>query len=136
MTTWWKKLSTTDAQQQTTGGIVPYLRLTSGNLARGHFQTWFRQTFFNVCSWKPGYFNNKAVEEAQVSFVVTIQGQAIGSIIFTVTHDISRQNNNNAPNTWLHWPNKMAAILQGNNYSGRRITLSRDNENVFLLEIH
>ena len=30
--TWHKKLSTTDAQQPTSGSLVPYLRLTSGNI--------------------------------------------------------------------------------------------------------
>lgn len=135
MVSWGKNLSTTDAQQQTTGGIVPYLRLTSGNLANGNFQTWFRQTFFNGCAWQAGSFNNKPVEEAQVFFDVTIQGQQLGSIPFIVTHDNSRQYNNNAPNTWLHWPNQMAAILQSTSYAGRPILLSRRNTNVFTLEI-
>jgi hypothetical protein len=135
MPSWWKNLSTTDAQQQTTGGLVPYLRLTSSSLATGNFQTWFRQTFFNCCSWHPGYFNNKPVEEAYVDFQVIIQGQSIGNITFTVTHDSSRQYNNNAPNTWLHWPPQMAAILQGTNYAGCRIVLSRNSANAFSLEI-
>lgn len=135
MVSWSKNLSTTDAQQQTTGGIVPYLRLTSGNLVSGNFQTWFRQTFFNGCTWQHGSFNNKPVEEAQVFFDVTIKGQKIGSIPFMVTHDISRENNHNAPNTWLHWPNQMAIILQGTNYAGRPIVLSRSATNAFTLEI-
>ena len=135
MPSWWKSLSTTDAQQQTSGGIVPYLRLTSSSLKTGHFQTWFRQSFFNICSWNPGYFNNKPVEEADVTFNVTVQGHALGNIVFTVTHDNSRQYNNNAPNTWLHWPPKMAGILQGTNYAGCRIVLSRDSANAFHLEI-
>lgn len=135
MVNWWKTLSTTDAQQQTTGGIVPYLRLTSGSLKNQDFRVWFRQTFFNGCGWHPGYFNNKAVEEAQIPFRVIIMGQNIGSVLFTVTHDYTRQDNNNAPNTWLHWPNQMAAILQGTNYAGRVISLSRDDANLFSLEI-
>ena len=135
MPSWWKKLSTTDAQQQTTGGLVPYLRLTSGSLATGNFQTWFRQSFFSCCSWHPGYFNNKPVEEASINLQVTVQGQSLGNIMFTVTHDSSRQYNHNAPNTWLHWPPQMAAILQGTSYAGCRIVLSRDSTNAFSLEI-
>ena len=135
MPSWWKDLSTTDAQQQTTGGIVPYLRLTSNSLKTGHFQTWFRQSFFNICSWNPGHFNNKPVEEASVTFHVTVQGQTLGNVVFTVTHDNSRQYNNNAPNTWLHWPPKMAAILQATNYAGHRITLSRSSTSSFSLDI-
>lgn len=135
MLNWSKVLSTTDAQQQTTGGIVPYLRLTSSGLVGGNFQTWFRQVFFDCCSWHPGSFNNKPVEEAIVPFQVTIQGQALGSIAFTVTHDQSRQYNNAAPNTWLHWPTQMSSILQSKDYSGCTIVLTRDNSNVFALDI-
>lgn len=135
MPTWSKRLSKTDAQQQTTGGLVPYLRLTSSNLKNGHFQTWFRLSFFNICAWHPGHFNNKPVEEAKVIFQVTVSGQAIGNIDFNVTHDSSRQYNNNAPNTWLHWPSKMSTILQGTNYAGRRIVLTRDAANLFSMEI-
>lgn len=135
MPSWWKSLSKTDAQQQTSGGIVPYLRLTSSSLKTGHFQTWFRQSFFNICQWHPGYFNNKPVEEADVTFHVIVQGRALGNIAFTVTHDDTRQYNNNAPNTWLHWPPQMANILQGTDFSGCRIVLSRDQANVFSLDI-
>jgi hypothetical protein len=136
MLSWSKVLSTTDAQQQTTGGIVPYLRLTSSGLSSGNFQTWFRQTFFNCCSWHPGSFNSKPVEEAIVSFQVIIQGQLLGNIAFTVTHDQSRQYNNNAPNTWLHWPSQMSSLLQATNYAGRQVVLTRDNQNVFTFEIN
>lgn len=135
MHSWSKKLSTTDAQQQTTGGIVPYLRLTSGNLPRGSFQTWFRNVFFGNCSWSPSYFNNKPVQEAKVIFTVSIKGSSKGNIAFIVTHDDTRQDNHNAPNTWLHWPNQMATYLQATNLAGHRITLSRDNANAFNLDI-
>lgn len=136
MTRWSKILSTTDAQQQTTGGIVPYLRLTSHGLRNGNFQTWFRQTFFNGCHWRPSLFNNKPVEEAIVPFQVIIQGQIVGNINFTVTHDQSRQYNNNAPNTWLHWPPQISILLQATNYSGHQIVLTRNNQNAFTLEIN
>ena len=78
MPSWWKNLSTTDAQQQTTGGLVPYLRLTSSSLATGNFQTWFRQSFFSCCSWHPGYFNNKPVEEAYVDPAASINSNHVG----------------------------------------------------------
>ena len=135
MLTWSKTLSTTDAQQPTAGGIVPYLRLTSSGLTTGNFQTWFRQTFFSCCSWGLGSFNNKPVEETYVPFDVVIQGNAIGTIQFLVTHDTSRQYNHNAPNTWLHWHPQFSSLLQANNYAGCDITLTRNSNNSFCLDI-
>lgn len=133
--TWEKKLSTTDAQQQTTGGLVPYLRLTSGSLSKENFQTWFRQTFFDNCAWHAGQFNKKPVEEADVPFDVTVQGLQLGPVLFKVTHDDTREDSNNAPNTWLHWPDQMASILQGNNFTARPVVLTRDDTGAFSLEI-
>lgn len=133
--TWEKKLSTTDAQQQTTGGLVPYLRLTSGSLSGNAFQTWFRNTFFNSVQWAAGTFNNKPVEEAHVPFEVTIQGVKLGTVNIKVTHDDTRQDSNNAPNTWLHWPDQLSNVLQSNNFAGHQVVLTRDNAGVFHLEI-
>lgn len=133
--TWQKKLSTTDAQQPTTGGIVPYLRLTSGNISINDFQTWFRQTLFGSVAWQPGQFNSKPVEEAHVPFSVTIQGLHLGTVLFKVTHDSTRENSNNAPNTWLHWPDQMATILHSNNLTGHMVTITRDNAGAFSLVI-
>lgn len=133
--TWQKNLSTTDAQQPTSGSLVPYLRLTSGSLTTGGFQTWFRQTFFDNVPWKAGHFNKKPVEEAHVPFDVTIAGVSLGPVLFTVTHDDTRQDSHNAPNTWLHWPDKVASILENNNYSARPVILTRDDTGAFSLEI-
>ncbi|GHC85335.1 hypothetical protein [Novosphingobium pokkalii] len=133
--TWQKSLSTTDAQQPTKGGIVPYLRLTSGNISTGIFQTWFRQTLFANAAWQPGQFNGKPVEEAHIPLNVTIQGIYLGMVLFKVTHDSTRQDNNDAPNTWLHWPDQIATILHNNNFSGHVVTVTRDNAGVFSLTI-
>ena len=133
--TWQKKLSTTDAQQQTTGGLVPYLRLTSGNIPTNDFQTWFRQSLFGNVAWQAGQFHNKPVEEAYVPFNVTVQGLQLGTVLFRVTHDDTRQDSNNAPNTWLHWPDHMASILHNNNFTGCLVVIARDDAGSFSLEI-
>ncbi|MDP3908598.1 hypothetical protein [Novosphingobium sp.] len=133
--TWEKKLSTTDAQQQTSGGLVPYLRLTSGNLSSASFQTWFRQTFFANCTWQAGQFNNKPVEEAHVPFTVSVQGIQLGTVLFKATHDGTRQDSHNAPNTWLHWPPQMEAVLQNNNFANCPLVLTRDASGAFSMEI-
>lgn len=133
--TWEKKLSTTDAQQQTTGGLVPYLRLTSGNIPTSDFQTWFRQSLFGGVAWQAGQFGGKPVEEAHIPFNVTVQGLNLGPVLFRVTHDDTRQDSNNAPNTWLHWPDQMTTILHNNNFTGNKVVLTRDPAGSFSLEI-
>lgn len=133
--TWQKNLSPTDAQQETSGGLVPYLRLTSGSLSSGDFQTWFRNEMFGAVPWQAGQFGKKPVEEAYVVFGVTVQGLNIGTVLFRVTHDDTRQNSNNAPNTWLHWPDQMTSILHNNDFSSRPVVLSRDDAGAFALEI-
>jgi hypothetical protein len=133
--TWQKNLSVTDAQQPTSGSIVPYLRLTSGSLATGDFQTWFRQQFFSNVAWQAGQLNQKAVEAAYVPFTVTVQGIALGTVLFQVSHDDTREQSNNAPNTWLHWPDSVRTILTNNNFAGRPVVLTRDNAGLFSLEI-
>lgn len=135
MLTWQKNLSKTDAQQETTGGLVPYLRLTSGSIGANEFQTWFRQQFFDNAAWQAGQFNNKPVEEAHVPFRVSVVGVNLGTILFKVTHDDTRQDSNNAPNTWLHWPDQMAAVLHNNDFTGRPVVLTRDDAGAFSLEI-
>lgn len=133
--TWQKNLSKTDAQQETTGGLVPYLRLTSGSLTSEDFQSWFRQELFSNAAWGAGEFNKKPVEEAHIPFRVTVHGLNLGPILFKVTHDDTRQNSHNAPNTWLHWPDSMASLLQNNDFSGRPVVLTRDDSGAFALEI-
>ncbi|MEL7680345.1 hypothetical protein AAG602_04170 [Citromicrobium bathyomarinum] len=132
--TWEKKLSKTDAQQETTGGLVPYLRLTSGNLGKADFQTWFRHTFFVNAAWQAGHFNKKPVEEAHVPFQVTAGGLNLGTVLFKVTHDDTRQESHNAPNTWLHWPDQMAAILQANDFTDHTVVLT-ENAGVYTMDI-
>lgn len=133
--TWHKKLSTTDAQQQTTGSLVPYLRLTSGNISASTWQDWIRHTLFGGVAWQAGQFHGKPVEEAHIPFNVTVQGVQLGQVLFRVTHDATRQDSNNAPNTWLHWPDQMASILQNNNFADHNVVITRDNSGSFALEI-
>lgn len=132
--TWYKKLSKTDAQQETTGGLVPYLRLTMGS--RGDdFQTWFRDDFFAGAPFVPGVFGKESVEIAKVPFDVTVKDVNIGTEIVTVTHGPARQNSNNTPNTWIHWSAKIEQILQLNDFSTRPVRITRDDHGAFHLDI-
>lgn len=134
MATWHKKLSVTDAQQPTSGGIVPYLRLTKSSLTTQNFQTWFRTHFFASANWSTGTFGNEVVEQATIPFDVSINGTRVGQQDMLITHGPSRQASNNTPNTWLHWSPQLQTMLELNNMAGRTVTLT-ENNGAFSLDI-
>lgn len=133
--TWFKNLSATDAQQETTGGLVPYLRLTKASLENEDFQTWFRQSFFAGSAWVPGNFGKEAVELAQVPFEVTVNGLNLGNQLMTVTHGENRKDKHSTPNTWIHWSPQLATMLQLNNFTGYLLTLTREDSGQLLMDI-
>lgn len=133
--TWTKNLSQTDAQQETTGGLVPYLRLTKSSLTDEDFQTWFRSEFFAGAAWVPSYFGKEAVESATIPFQVSVNGINLGAQIFEITHGENRQTKHSTPNTWLHWNAQLAAMLQLNDFTGWPVTLTRETSGVYRLDI-
>lgn len=132
---WWKTLSRTDAQQPTSGRLVPYLRFTKGRNPQDN-QTWFRTTFFGGHGWHNGHFGQNAVETKDVDFIVTIQGRRLGVRTMSVTHDDNRQNNNNTPNTYLHYDNQTAADLRRTNLTGHRVIVGRDASGAYTFTIN
>jgi hypothetical protein len=135
MATWSKRLSRTDAQQETKGGIVPYLRLTKSSLTTQDFQTWFRTDFFAAANWQAGTFGKENVEQATIPFAVSINGVLIGTQDMLITHGDARQDSHNTPNTWLHWSNQLQHMLEINDLSGRTVTLTRGATGAFSLDI-
>lgn len=134
--TWSKKLSRTDAQQKTKGGLVQYLRITNSNTPSGEdFQVWFRTKFFAGLPWKADTFGKEAVESCYVPFDVTFQGVSLGSITFHVTHGPHRYESNNAPNTWIHWPDRMQKMLAMNDLSGKPVKITRDASGMFSMKL-
>ena len=130
---WSKKLSRTDAQQKTSGGLVPYLRLTKGSLKGEDHQTWFRSDFFSGQSWHKATFGKEDIEQCKVAIEVTFSGIALGDMVFLVTHGADRWESHSAPNTWLHWPERLQSLLQKNDISARTARLSRDQNGTFSL---
>lgn len=132
---WEKNMSTTDAQQETKGAIVPYLRLTRGSLKEEDFRSWFRRVFFGGAVWKACECG-KAVdcECANVNVEYIVLGNKLGAFKTKISHCPSRQESNNAPTTWLHWPYKIESFLQQNDTAGRRVSLTESN-GAYVLEI-
>lgn len=133
---WSKNLSTTDAQQPTSGGLVPYLRLTRSSLKDEDFQTWFRDAFFDGAAWKPDTFGRETdIESCQVDMSVSINGVKLGKRAFTITHGPNRQEKHNTPNTWLHWPPDLQVVLHENDTTGWPVTMTRHTNGSFSLDI-
>lgn len=133
--TWHKKLSQTDAQQETTGGLVPYLRLTKASLEGEDFQTWFRQEFFGNAAWVAGSFGKEPVELAKVPFEVSVGGINLGTQTVEVSHGENRKDKHNTPNTWIHWNSQLSAMLQLNNFTDHTVTLTREDTGVIRMDI-
>ena len=128
MLDWEKDMSTTEAQQETRGAIVPYLRLTQGSLKDEDFRTWFRDVFFREESWgvcKVG--RTEDCECAIVNIKYILVGNDLGRINTKISHCPSRQESNNAPTTWLHWPSEIESFLQQNDTTGKKVSLKNDN---------
>lgn len=133
---WTKKLSQTDAQQPTSGGIVPYLRLTKSSLQGEDFQTWFREGFFAPASWKPGDVGRETdVEVADIDMMVSVNGVKLGKKLFQVSHGPHRHEKHNTPNTWLHWPPEIQDMLHENDMTGWPVTLTRTADGSFSVDI-
>lgn len=133
---WTKKLSKTDAQQKTSGGIVPYLRLTRSSLKAVDFQSWFRDTFFDVTNWKADTFGRETdIESCCVDMAISINGVKFGKKPFKITHGPNRHLQNNTPNTWLHWPDELQDVLRENNTTGWPVTMKRRGDGSFSLKI-
>lgn len=134
--TWTKQLSTTDAQQPTTGGLVPYLRLTSGGRP-GDWQQWIRNELFGDLDWQPGEFGRDTdVEIAFVSMSVRVSGVKLPDMTVMLTYGPSRsESGNDTPNTWLHWPDQLGSILRENDFSGGPVTITRSEDGKYKLDI-
>ncbi len=133
---WTKKLSDTDAQRDTRGGKVPYLRFTRGADKNIDYQSWFRSDFFADQNWQPGTFGKEEdLETCKVIISVTFGGVSLGDVVFQATHGPNRWESNNAPNTWLHWPSTLLDLLEKNDMSQKQVTLTRHENGSFSMTL-
>ena len=130
---WSKKMSKSDAQQETKGSLMPF-RFTQENCP-GNFLTWFREEFFHELEWKDNTNRKQQSEEADITLSVCIQGENLGQRKMKLTHAESRIKNHCAPSTHLSFDKVTKKYLQENDMTGKQIVFSKDLAGCFNLEI-
>ena len=131
---WSKVLTESDAQQETNGSRMPFLRFTKQGLPHNH-RTWFRQEFFADLAWKSGFSaRGLPTETAAVKIRVVIQGDDFGVRTMRVDHRLSRAGNNSAPTTHLHYDDKTRLALESTDLAGHEVTVQLKSGN-YSLEI-
>jgi len=125
MPEWEKELTASDAQQDTNGSKMPFLRFTKGNRTENH-TTWFRNNFFGNLNW----INRGNVEEAAILVNVVIGGQNMGQREMRLDHKPARAINHSAPTTHLHYDHQTRAELEAlPNPVGRTVRMLRSPTN-------
>lgn len=120
---WSKKLTKSDAQQDTMGAKMPFLRFTKQKIPYNH-KTWFRNEFFGKLTWKQSVSRfGKPIEEVKVPFHVVILGKDLGTREMLVDHAPSRAENHSAPTTHLHYDNVTRQALESQNLDGHSIVV-------------
>ena len=124
---WRKTLTKSDAQQDTRGAKMPFLRFVKGSISGDH-TTWFRDEFFGDAVWtqatsKQGH----QIEETKIKIHVTLAGDDMGERVVKVDHDPARAGNHSAPTTHLHYDNKTRQALESTDLSEHPVVVERDD---------
>jgi hypothetical protein len=130
---WWKKLSRSDARQETGGSLMPF-RFTKENCP-GDFTTWFREVFFKELKWNNTTRRDSRFEEADVIISVIIMGRNLGQRLMRLTHAECRHGNHSAPATHLDFDLETKEYLRSNNMTDKYIIFSKDLAGGFQLVI-
>ena len=132
---WSKRLTDSDAQQDTEGGKMPFLRFTKEGTNHDH-RTWFRDVFFADAEWTPSTSQRaRPIEEAKVDVRVVILGDDLGIRRMRLDHDPARAENHSAPTTHLHYDNKTRTVLESMNLTGRVVVVERADDGEYSLEV-
>lgn len=130
---WWKQISVTDAQQETAGSLMPF-RFTKENCPE-NFVTWFRENFFGDLKWRDTSWREYQLEEASINISVNIMGENLGQREMRVTHASRRNQNHNAPTTYLDFDHITREYLQENDMTDKYIVFNKDSNGYFSLTI-
>ena len=121
---WSKKLSKSDAQQETRGARMPFLRFTKGRSVLNNHLTDFRNIFFAALNWrrKISQFGHP-IEEATINIHVVLGGQDLGVRQMRLDHDPERTRNHRAPTTHLHYDQRTRLALERVNLAGHTVVV-------------
>ena len=123
---WSKKLTLSDAQQETMGAKMPFLRFTKGRLPHNH-RKWFREVFFADAVWSTDTARVVLVEKTVVKMRVTIAGEELGVRSIRIDHSPSRAGNHSAPTTHLHYDTKTRTALESTNLAGHKVVVKYED---------
>lgn len=132
---WRKKLTKSDAQEDTKGARMPFLRFTKGSIGEDH-TTWFRNVFFDDLNWKSGYSGSgHHKEKAKVKVHVKLPGNDLGIRAMTLDHDPARAGNHRAPTTHLFYDDTTKQALESACLAGHSVVVERDDSGNYSLTV-
>ncbi len=124
MMQWCKKLTRSDAQQDTQGAKMSFLRFTKGNLQVDH-TVYFRDVFFQTAGWhKPSNVAETIVIDIDVKLPmhsVPIRRQ------MHLDYDPNRSENHSAPTVHLMYDQQTRLELEEHNWTDHVICVSSNN---------
>lgn len=137
---WGKKISASDADRKPGSKSTPRASIPLGQgLLRGQIDAsqYFRHDMFGPLPWKQTITRTgEPYEETTVSIHVTVDGTYHGIMDFRVSHDPRRQQGKrNLPTTQLH-TSPLAEVLKQLDITGMELTLDRDDNDEYWLDIH
>ncbi len=131
--TWSKSLTDSDAQQDTSGAKMPFLRFTKEKSPNDH-RTWFRRVFFANAAWTNSTSRQgRPTEITDIDIHVVILGKDLGFRKMRVDHDPSRSDNHGAPTTHLHYDSVTRQELESSNLTGNTVVVTSDAGNYSLV---
>ena len=133
MHAWSKVLTKSDAQEETSGAKMPFLRFTKEKNSFDH-TTWFRDVFFKKAPWEHSDSERLNKEEAKIPVYVVILGNEKGERWMKLDHVPSRAKNNGAPTTHLHYDDDTKRELEMLELSGHTVEMT-EAEGRYRLEI-
>lgn len=121
--TWSKTLTRSDAQVETTGAKIPFLRFTQAGTGIDH-ASWFRDVFFATAAWRT---QDSSSENAEIDIYVQIPGGQPGTRRMRLDHRSGRSKNNSAPTTYLYYDERTKQEMESSNLTGYKVVVTSNS---------